>query len=105
MNRIAQRINPRALVVGLLVYAYFVLFPGDLAALTQPLEPIAKAIRVVLEITVAISPWLYTLAGVGAASLTALSITTRILAYRAATQTSAPRPAGDAGESITRATR
>lgn len=47
----------RLALVALLVVAYFVLFPQDLASLINPLEQL-------LRISQIISPWLYGVAGV-----------------------------------------
>jgi hypothetical protein len=96
MNPFLRALNPRAVVACLLAYAYFVMFPEDLAVLTQPLQPLADAIRVLFEITSAISPWLYGIAGIGAACWTARRVTTQVLESRermaAAARTTAPPP-------------
>jgi hypothetical protein len=47
----------RLSLFGVLVVAYFVLFPDDLAALIGPLEQL-------LRLSQAVSPWLYALIGV-----------------------------------------
>jgi hypothetical protein len=57
----------RSLVAGLLVLAYFVLFPDDLAILLNPLQQL-------LQVSSAVSPWLYGLIGVGLVCWTMLRI-------------------------------
>ena len=51
--------HPNRLTAAVAVLAYFWIFPDDLSALLSPLTTI-------LNLTNAISPWLYALAGVAA---------------------------------------
>lgn len=48
-------------VLGATVFAYFVLFPEDLPSVVMP-------ITAILQLTNAVSPWLYGVAAVGIAS-------------------------------------
>jgi len=66
MNTLSPRIINRFILGGLL-YAYFVVFPGDLQILFNPLQA-------VLRLTEAGSPWLLGLAAVAVLSWTALRI-------------------------------
>lgn len=50
-----------------LVFAYFVVFPGDATAVTAPVANLLRLSR-------AISPWLYLVVGVGIIAWTALAI-------------------------------
>jgi hypothetical protein len=54
-------------VLGLVVLAYFILFPGDLSAVLNPAEKL-------LALSGAVSPWLYVLLGVALLCWTALRI-------------------------------
>lgn len=47
-----DRLSTRVVVLAGLAFAYFVAFPGDAEAVTEP-------IAVVLRLTQAVSPWLY----------------------------------------------
>ncbi len=62
-----RRLSPaqmRCVILLVAVLAYFVIFPGDLAAVLGPLSPLSKAAAEVLSVTQAVSPWLYALAAV-----------------------------------------
>ena len=53
------KINPRILMVfGALIFAYFVLYPEDVKAVTAP-------IAALLELSQSPSPWLYMVVAVG----------------------------------------
>jgi hypothetical protein len=59
--------SARFILLGVLAFGYFVFFPEDLPPLLQPVER-------VLNVTYAVSPWLYAVIGVGILAWAALRI-------------------------------
>ena len=80
----------RLVTVGVVVLAYFLVFPEDVKAVVAPVaamvEGIAAPVNSVLQLSTSVSPWLY---GVIAVGIVAWAIV-RVWGGRAA------RPAGDA---------
>lgn len=79
MTNCLRCLSPRTLIWCGLVLVYFVLYPGDLSALLAPVESLSVVARRLLEITTAISPWLYVFASVCVVAWTAVCVTERIV--------------------------
>jgi hypothetical protein len=60
----------RFVLLGVLAFGYFVFFPEDLSPLLHPVER-------ALNVSYAVSPWLYAVIGVGILAWTALRIAGR----------------------------
>ena len=62
------------LILAALAVVYFILYPSDFAAILDPLDLVINLIGKILGLTMAISPWLYGVAGVAMLGWTAVRI-------------------------------
>ncbi len=69
-----RRLSQAWLVVLAAALVYFIIYPGDLAAVLGPLAPLSKAASDVLSISQAVSPWLYALSAVAVISWTVVRV-------------------------------
>ncbi len=51
--------SPRVVVIGLAVFTYFILYPGDIETLLAPFTAFGVVLQDFLNVTTAVSPWLY----------------------------------------------
>lgn len=77
----------RIAILGGAAFAYFVVFPEDVHAVTAPLGNLLEFVGRILELTGSISPWLYGVVAVGLVCWTAVCLWGK--------KAEAPPPAGN----------